>query len=144
MSKCKIRTGVLIAVHGDYGRSLLDAAEALVGPLEATVIVVCSEADPAALRRAILAAVERADQGAGVLVLADLCGSTPANVCFQVIAEREDCDVVTGLNLAMLLKLATCDRADPAPDLARALHESTVRSTVVGSSFQRNGGTCGR
>jgi mannose PTS system EIIA component len=136
------RTGVLLVVNGDYGSALVDAAEVLVGALEVTVTMVCPADPPGTLKRRILQAVERVDRGAGLLLLTDLCGSTPANVCL-VVAERPDCELVTGVNLPMLLKLSTCDRGLGAKELAAQLQSTGKRSVIVGAELRQKGGACG-
>jgi len=129
-----VDTGILVVVHGDYGDPLVAAAEALVGPLGLHVTTVCPEADPAVVRRRVARGIERQDRGGGVLVLTDLCGSTPANVCQQLVGARADCEMLTGLNLPMLLKLATCDRKAGARQLAVELEQSSRRSITSLSS----------
>lgn len=136
------QTGVLLVVNGDYGGALVDAAEVLVGALEITVTMVCPADPSGTLERRILRAVEQVDRGAGLLLLTDLCGSTPANICLAV-AERPDCELVTGVNLPMLLKLSTCDRGRGAMELAAQLQSTGKRSVVVGAELRQKGGACG-
>jgi PTS system mannose-specific IIA component len=132
---------VLVVVHGDYGGPLVAAAEAIVGPLDVGITSVCPEGDPEDVRRRIVLGIRRHDRGRGVLLLTDLCGSTPANICQLVLAEREDCEMLTGLNLPMLLKLSTCDRTRDARALAKELEVSSRRSITVGTAMgQANGG----
>jgi PTS system mannose-specific IIA component len=136
------RTGVLLVVNGDYGGALVDAAEVLVGDLDVTVTMVCPADPRASLERRILQAVERVDRGGGLLLLTDLCGSTPANICLAV-AERPDCELVAGVNLPMLLKLSTSDRARSAQELAAELQGTGQRSMVVGAELRQKGGARG-
>jgi mannose/fructose-specific phosphotransferase system component IIA len=135
--------GILLVAHGDYGTRMVDAAESIVGPLQIKVVTVCPEAEPRDVRRSVEVGIEQQDRGAGVLVLTDLCGSTPANVCQAVVAERADCEVLSGLNLPMLIKLSTCDRTVGAGRLAQELMTTSRRSIVVGKPSQANGGISG-
>ena len=139
----KGETGVLIVVHGDYGAPMVDAAEAIVGPLELAVASFCFEADPDQVRRRVQSEITRLDRGSGVLVLTDLCGSTPANVCQTLVEDRGNCAVLSGLNLPMLVKLSTCDRALGPHRLAEELHGTSRRSIVVGTPAGENGGARG-
>lgn len=136
------RTGVLLAVNGDYGHALVEAAEVLVGALDVTVTMVCPADPPGTLERRIPRAVEQVDCGGGLLLLTDLCGSTPANICLAVAA-RPDCELVAGVNLPMLLKLSTCDRGRGAKALAAELQSTGKRSMVVGAELRRKGGPSG-
>jgi len=137
-----LQTGVLLVVNGDYGRALVDAAEVVVGELGIVVVMVCAADHRSALERRILRAVEQVDEGAAVLLLTDLCGSTPANVCL-VVAEHPSCEVVAGVNLAMLLKLSTCDRRRSAAELALELKNTGQRSVVTGAELRKTGGSRG-
>jgi mannose/fructose-specific phosphotransferase system component IIA len=134
-----VETGVLVVVHGNYGAPLVEAAEVLVGPMNVTVTMVCQSDERERLERRILREVDRLDRGRGVLMLADLCGSTPANCCIAIAERRPGCAVVTGLNLPMLMKLATCDRHTSARALAQELHATAMRS-IITSSAQNDGG----
>lgn len=131
---------MLVVVHGDYGGPLVAAAEAIVGPLDVGITTVCPEGDPEDVRRRITLGIRRHDRGRGVLLLTDLCGSTPANVCQLVVADREDCEMLTGLNLPMLLKLSTCDRTLDARTLAQELETSSRRSIMVGTGLGQGSG----
>jgi mannose/fructose-specific phosphotransferase system component IIA len=126
------QTGVLLVAHGDYGARMVEAAEAIVGPLEIRVVTVRPEAEPHEVGSSVEAGIAEQDSGGGVLVLTDLCGSTPANVCQAVVGERADCEVLSGLNLPMLIKLSTCDRSIGAHQLAQELMATSRRSIVVG------------
>lgn len=136
-------TTILVVVHGDYGAPLVAAAEALVGPLDVKVIQVCPGTGREALQQRIEHTVRGQAPDGETLLLVDLCGSTPANICLSLVAKSESYEMVTGLNLSMLVKLSTCDRRSGARDLARELQGSSQRSTVLGSSLQHDGGSCG-
>ena len=99
--------GVVIATHGRLAEELLGAAERIVGPLAGARAVAVSAAVPLDESRAALAgAVRSLDDGDGVLVLADMLGGTPANLALPLLGDRVE--LVTGVNLPMLLKLSTC------------------------------------
>jgi mannose/fructose-specific phosphotransferase system component IIA len=87
--------------------------------------------------------VESPQQQGGVLLLTDLCGSTPANICLEIAKEHAHCELVTGLSLAMLIKLATCDRHQEPRVLAEALSLTGKKSILLGSELQRNEARCG-
>lgn len=95
--------GVVLATHGHLAQEMLRTAEAVVGKLAqvAAVSVVATEPD---VRGTIEAAIRSVDQGDGVLLLTDLLGGSPTNLCLSFLAERK-VEVVTGVNLPMLLKL---------------------------------------
>ncbi|ABC79925.1 PTS sugar transporter subunit IIA [Anaeromyxobacter dehalogenans] len=98
--------GLVVATHGRLAEELLLTAEGIVGRLErceAVSIVAGASMDEA--REHIAAAVKRVDQGEGVLVLTDMFGGTPANLALTFLGDK--LEVVTGVNLPMIMKLAT-------------------------------------
>jgi PTS system mannose-specific IIA component len=102
--------GLVVATHGKLAEEILRTAEGIVGPLERSEAVSVGAGSSMEECRARLAeAVHRVDAGEGVLVLTDMFGGTPANLALTFLDEKVE--VVTGVNLPMILKLATA-RAD--------------------------------
>lgn len=95
--------GVVIATHGNLAQELIRTAEGVVGklPQVAPVGVVAAAPD---CRGMLGEAIRSVDQGEGVLLLTDLMGGSPTNLCLSFLAEKQ-VEVVTGVNLPMLLKL---------------------------------------
>ncbi len=95
--------GVVVATHGGLAQEMIRTAEAVVGKLANVkpVSVVATEPD---MRHVIADAIRSVDEGEGVLLLTDLLGGSPTNLCLSFLAERK-VEVVTGVNLPMLLKL---------------------------------------
>jgi PTS system mannose-specific IIA component len=104
--------GLIVATHGQLAEELLRTAAGIVGPLErCEAVSIGGSAIPMEEARARLGdAVRRLDEGQGVLVLTDMFGGTPANLALGFMSER--LEVVTGVNLPMLLKLATARTED--------------------------------
>ena len=86
------------------------------------------------MREAIDAALTAADQGQGVLVLTDMFGGTPSNISLSFLGERR-VEVVTGLNLPMLIKLATMREPKPLDELARFIRDYGQRNISVASEL---------
>ncbi len=98
--------GLVVATHGRLGEELLATAAAVCGPLEQARAVSLSSARSMEAARADLAgAIEAVEGGQGVLVLTDMFGGTPSNLALTFLDAR--IEVVTGVNLPMLLKLST-------------------------------------
>jgi PTS system mannose-specific IIA component len=95
--------GVVVATHGKLAEEFIRTAEGVAGKMEQTVAlsVVATEPD---VRGRLEEAIQRVDTGEGVLLLTDLLGGSPTNLCLSFLAER-NVEVVTGINLPMLLKL---------------------------------------
>jgi PTS system mannose-specific IIA component len=99
--------GVVVATHGRLAEELLRAAEGICGELpqcRAMTLSAASAMNDA--REALGEHIADVDQGDGVLVLTDMFGGTPANLALTFLDER--IEVVTGVNLPMIMKLATC------------------------------------
>ncbi len=130
-------TGVVVVTHGQLATELLNAAEMIVGDLPGFQAVSIGWHDDVTVAHgAIAAAIARVDSGAGVLVLTDMFGGTPSNLGLAFL-EAGRVEVVTGVNLAMLIHLA---RASDEPDLlacARRLCDHGRTAIRVASDLLR-------
>jgi len=99
--------GLVIVTHGRLAEEFLFAMEHVVGP-QTGVIAVCigPDDDMEQRRRDILRAVADADTGKGVILLTDMFGGTPSNLAISVM-DQTHAEVIAGLNLPMLIKLAS-------------------------------------
>ena len=98
--------GLVIATHGRLAEELLRTAEGIVGPLEQSeAVTVAADVSMDDARARLGEAVRRVDSGDGTLVLTDMFGGTPANLALTFLDEKVE--VVTGVNLPMILKLST-------------------------------------
>jgi PTS system mannose-specific IIA component len=99
--------GLVIISHGQLAEEFRNAIVHVLGPQEnIEVIGIASEEDTDAGRDDLVAAVERADQGAGVIVLSDMFGGTPSNLAISLL-NRKNVEVIAGVNLPMLIKLVS-------------------------------------
>lgn len=126
--------GVVVAAHGHLAEELIRTAEAVVGRLDQTVAVSVLASAPD-VRGILGRAIREVDTGDGVLVLADLLGGSPCNLCLSFAGEQQ-VEVVTGVNLPMLLKLASLRSSGKAlavvaHDLAEAGQRSIVDATEL-------------
>jgi len=103
--------GVVVVTHGQLATELLHATETIVGDLpQFTAVSIGWHEDVQDARAAIATAIERVHQPAGVLIVTDMFGGTPSNLAITFL-EPDRIEVVTGVNLPMLIKLASV-RAD--------------------------------
>ena len=98
--------GLVLVTHGQLAAALRAALEHVVGPLEG-MATVCIDADDdmETRRRDILAGVRAVDAGQGVIVLTDMFGGTPSNLAISIM-DKASVEVIAGVNLPMLVKLA--------------------------------------
>lgn len=115
--------GVLITTHGNLGNELIHAAESIKGKLKG-VMHVCVEQTRGVeeLKREINAALKKLDKGQGVLILTDLFGGTPSNISLSFMKEGK-VEVVTGVNLPMLLKLSDVKEGTSLNEFARFIKD---------------------
>jgi PTS system mannose-specific IIA component len=106
----------VVVSHGQLATELLNAAETIVGELPGfEAVSIGWHDDVSAARGAIEQAIGRVERGAGVLLLTDMFGGTPSNLGMAFLA-ADRLEVITGVNLPMLIKLA---KAPPTADLLR-------------------------
>jgi PTS system mannose-specific IIA component len=101
-----MKVALLLMTHGNLGHDLLNTITTILGnlPLDARAISVPNDSDPDSVLELTSAICSRLDQGAGVLVLTDLYGSTPSNIANRLI-ERHHVNIVSGVNAPMLLRI---------------------------------------
>jgi PTS system mannose-specific IIA component len=110
--------GVIVS-HGHLAGELLAAAEMIVGPVtHIAAVSIGWHDDVDAARDEVQRAITRVSQGAGVLLLTDMFGGTPTNIA-SMFLEEGAVEVVTGVNLPMVIKLAT--QSEPG-SLAEVAH----------------------
>ncbi|MCK9229476.1 MAG: PTS sugar transporter subunit IIA [Syntrophales bacterium] len=99
--------GVIVITHGNLGRELIRAAELIKGEMKG-VLPVSVDATKSVedLKKEITTVLKKADSGEGVLILTDLFGGTPSNISLSFL-KKNKIEVVTGVNLPMLLKVPT-------------------------------------
>lgn len=129
--------GVVVVTHGDAATEMLAAARSIVGELRGTIAVglpVGTEMQEILTRLA--QACDAVDEGAGVLLLVDIHGSTPFNAAMALLDGTRPAEVLCGVNLPMLIKLATTDRRGKLPEtLAEELRDVARRSIRLGSEL---------
>lgn len=113
--------GLVLVTHGRLAEEFKAALEHVVGPQDQVeTICIGPDDDMEQRRQDILAAVEAANSGKGVVLLTDMFGGTPSNLAISVM-DSKSVEVVAGVNLPMLIKLASV-RGDR--ELAAAVDEA--------------------
>ena len=129
--------GVVVVTHGQVSAELLNAAETICGDLPrfAAVSIGWHE-DTQDAREEISQAIGRVQQGAGVLILTDMFGGTPSNLAMTFLAEQ-NVEVITGVNLPMLIKLAGLTEQADLLTAAREMREHGRNAIWVASDLLR-------
>jgi PTS system mannose-specific IIA component len=126
--------GLLVITHGGLADELVAAARTIVGECENVAAVSIGWDDEVSeARRRIVEGIRKLDQGDGVILLTDMFGGTPTNVALSLLGE-EKVEILTGVNLPMIIKFTNL-RGDSSPeDCARILAEKGKRSIHVAST----------
>jgi len=127
--------GVVVVTHGLLANELVNAAETIVGDLPnfAAVSIGWHE-DVQDARDAIAAAIARVKQPGGVLLATDMFGGTPSNLGITFL-EQDKIEIVTGVNLPMLIKAASLKEAASLTEIARMLREHGRNAIWVASDL---------
>ena len=139
-----MKVGVVVVTHGQLATELLNAAEMIVGDLpHFTAVSIGWHDDVDQAREEIGRAIERVrikagtpEAPGGVLVLADMFGGTPANLGVTFL-EKDKVEVITGLNLAMLMKLARPLKETDLLTLAKDIRDQGRNAIWVASDLLR-------
>jgi PTS system mannose-specific IIA component len=127
--------GIVIVTHGELGTELLRTAQEIVGKFPSVEAVSVQASEPIdKARKKIEASLQRVSDGSGVLILTDLFGGTPSNLVLSYL-EAGRLEVVTGVNLPMLMKLPSLREERDLRTLADSLAKYGQRNILVASEF---------
>lgn len=120
--------GIVLVSHGDLASVMLRAAEIITGKIENSVAVdIPPKMGMEEIHTAVEAAIRTVDAGKGVLLLIDMFGGTPSNIGLSFLATHQ-VEVVTGVNLPMMVKLPMARQTMTLPELANHLLEYGQRN----------------
>jgi PTS system mannose-specific IIA component len=126
--------GLVIVCHEDMGAELVRAAEMIVGRIEAVETVgVKQDSAPETLRDRIQGAIKKVDRKKGVMLFTDMFGGTPSNIALAFLGDSVE--VVSGVNLSMVIKFANHRDEKPLADLAKLVQEAAQKSIVIASQM---------
>ena len=121
--------GMVLVTHGRLAEEFVRALEHVVGKQEAIAAICIAPDDDMEKRRAeIMEAIHKTDTGGGVVLLTDMFGGTPSNLAISIM-ERAKVEVIAGINLPMLVKLAKV-REDATLAQAAAMAQEAGRKYI--------------
>ena len=132
--------GLVLVTHGRLAEELIAALEHVVGP-QPNIAAVCigPDDDMEKRRRDILDSVKRTDEGQGVVVLTDMFGGTPSNLAISIM-EGAKVEVIAGVNLPMLVKLASVrESGDLADAVAKAQEAGRKYINIASQLLAKDG-----
>ena len=126
--------GIVIVTHSGLGEALIEAADCILeSPLEATTAVSVDLKHSAdKLRKKINDGIKAVDQGDGVIILTDMFGGTPSNLSLSFLEEGR-IDVLTGVNLPVLIRAAKMRKESDLAELAQSIQAYGKKSISLAS-----------
>lgn len=127
--------GMVLVTHGRLADEFVNALEHVVGAQEYVATVCIGPDDDMEQRREeILVSIAQVDQGKGVVLLTDMFGGTPSNLAISVI-DKANVEVIAGINLPMLIKLASARKTDALMDAAGSAQEAGRKYINIASQL---------
>ena len=125
--------GLVLVTHGRLAEEFRSALEHVVGPQTHIATISMDPDDNVESRRGdIIKAVGTVDSGRGVVILTDMFGGTPSNLAISVM-DTGKIEVIAGINLPMLVKLAKVRDDKPLPDAIAAAQEAGRKYVTIAS-----------
>ena len=125
--------GVVLVTHGNLATELVKVMEHVVGPQDQlTTITIDPDDDMEKRREDILNSVQFVDKGLGVIILTDMFGGTPSNLAISIM-EQAKIDIIAGVNLPMLIKLASVRSTETISDAVAQAREAEKKYIMVAS-----------
>lgn len=125
--------GMVLVTHGRLADELVAALEHVVGPQPSVATVCIGPDDDMEQRRMdILESVAKVDDGAGVVLLTDMFGGTPSNLAISIM-DKAKVEVIAGVNLPMLIKLASVRNAETLGNAVTSAQEAGRKYINVAS-----------
>ena len=132
--------GLVLVTHGRLAAEFVAAIEHVVGEPQTGMLAICigPDDDMEQRREEIERAVEQVDEGDGVILLTDMFGGTPSNLAISLL-DKPNVEVIAGMNLPMLIKLATVRKSEPLKVAVERAQEAgrkyiNVASVLLGST----------
>ena len=137
------RVAGVIVSHGQVATELLAAAETIIGNFKhITAVSIGWHDDVEAAKNEIRRAIERVTGGGGVLLMTDMFGGTPTNIASMFLQPGE-VEVVTGVNLPMVIKLAGMQPGVPLEEVARLVRDQGRQGIYLAGELLAGGGRKG-
>ncbi len=125
--------GLVLVTHGQLAKQFVEAMEHVVGPQAQVISISIGPDDDMERRRNdILEAVDAVEQGDGVILLTDMFGGTPSNLAISIM-DKAKVEVIAGINLPMLIKLASVRDSVSLADAVEQAQDSGRKYISVAS-----------
>lgn len=127
--------GILVVSHGGLADALIASVQSLVGNLHRTRgVSIWPKEKGEEIKDRIRKEMAEVDDGEGVVILTDILGGTPTNLSLSFL-EKERVEVVTGMNMPMLLTLSSYQKGGSLREIARLVKKSGRRSIILANEL---------
>lgn len=129
--------GAVVVTHGRLASELVDATQTIIGGEELPQIRAVSiewDVEVESARARILEAIREVDSGDGVIIMTDMFGGTPSNISLSFL-EKDRIEIVTGVNLPMLIKFANLRNSSDLQEAATRVRAQAVKSIHIASEL---------
>jgi mannose PTS system EIIA component len=126
--------GILVVAHGNLAESLIETAELIVGHIDGVkACSFCQGSDVEKLRKMLKNSIKEVNNGDGVIILTDMFGGTPSNISLSFLEEK--IEVITGVNLPMLIGAITKRESRSIGEIAQLLKDSGKSNIYIASEI---------
>jgi len=128
--------GIVIVTHRQLGEALIDAAGFIIGsrPVNMVAVSINLNENVDKLRNKIVEGIKKVDQRKGILILTDMFGGTPSNLSYSFLEEGR-VEVISGINLPILIKVANTQEEMKLSELAESLEAYGKKSISLASGI---------
>lgn len=126
--------GIVVVSHSNIGFEMVAAAKKIIPDCKnITSVSIESDLSPEANRNKISDSVKKVDAGDGIILLTDMFGGTPSNLCLSFL-EKGKVEIISGFNLPMLIKLASTKEAGNLEELTCFIQKYGQKNIVIASN----------
>lgn len=127
--------GILVVTHGRLAQELLETTRIIVGKTVDHVVPISVgwNDDTVDIQKTIASAISKNDTGDGILILTDMFGGTPSNISLSFLSEKVE--IITGVNLPMLIKIVNVGDRMNLKELAQAIYDQGKKSIYLASEI---------
>ncbi len=127
--------GIIIVAHGRLAEALAETAEMIVGKMEGfKACSFCQGSDVDKLRKMLKTSIKEVNTGSGVIILTDMFGGTPSNISLSFL-EENSVEVITGVNLPMVITALTKREGKSITELALTLKDHGSHNIIIASEI---------
>ena len=128
--------GIIIVTHGNLGATLLETAARITGDriADTASVSIGPNDDSEKVRREIVSSIKLVQRGTGILIFTDMFGGTPSNLSYSFL-EAAHLEVISGVNLPMLIKALSIRKTSPLAEAARTIEAYGKKSVTLASGI---------